>query len=797
MLHQRHQPHATVIVWDSFNDKVLFASENTASLLGTDEIVGASLAKGLGRKAERLLKGGLNPYSDGSLGQFSNPLTFNDKEFDVSLEISCSLVAVAFEQRPTNTQISLQLDDLDHLMRAVRQSENCERGIFEFLNRFSVFAGYDSVALAIRKNEHWCVTHQNQSTALPGLPTTLDTDLFSKRSQDAIRLIFDIDAQPVVLPGVSWVPTAVAPPDAGETALMKLCRARSMIACPVPVQSTVADAAWIIGLHKTARGLNIASRKLLQIATQQLGSFLDFHHAHLRQQKRAQGRKLLRFFASDDRKRRGQWSLDDTAMEELCKLISADGLSCRINNKWHHYGDISFNERALELEGSVPETGTALATSAPETDAPTIVKLCSKPPRAILFATAPELKLFAVRNFDGGVDDVEWSFDQIHLFEQAHHVVSSVATQWKTERTSQRQKLLIHELNHRVRNILAIVRALIVQSGSSSGNVEDYATALAGRIAAISKTHDLIVGAFKGSASIRQIIENEADAFALKGDQIIIRGDDAALPSDQAVAFALVVHELMTNASKYGALSSPNGTVRIDLTGSEAGLAITWVESGGPMPKQGRTTGFGTKLISSIVPVQLNGHLAVDFAPGGLQISLTIQLPEIDESTSERQGSAPMPLEKYRPSDSHPSNDGISEKPRRCLIVEDEVLVAMDTQRVIEDETGIECVIASNEKDARQALKDNFIVFVVLDVNLGNGGTSAKLAFELMQSAVPFAFLSGYGAGADLPRAFNGVPRLNKPLDPRMLKTHLEQFALDQSHPLMPEIKDFSALGDD
>src|SRR5262245_41637103 len=148
----------------------------------------------------------------------------------------------------------------------------------------------------------------------------------------------------------------------------------------------------------------------------------------------------------------------------------------------------------------------------------------------------------------------------------------------------ERQELMIAELNHRVRNILSLVRGLVAQSKDSTTTAEEFASVVGGRIQALARAHDQITSLNWAPAALKSLVESEAGAYlGSRAGRIRMGGPDVALDPKAFATLALVVHELMTNSAKYGALADSTGQVEVDWTLDEgSGLVIEWKESGGP-----------------------------------------------------------------------------------------------------------------------------------------------------------------------------------------------------------------------
>lgn len=197
------------------------------------------------------------------------------------------------------------------------------------------------------------------------------------------------------------------------------------------------------------------------------------------------------------------------------------------------------------------------------------------------------------------------------------------------------QKILLHELQHRVRNTLAIVRSIAAHTAESSETVADYAHHLEGRITAMARTQTLLTSTPDAAMDLRSLIEAEISAQTGKdGNPVTITGPSAALFGKAAENMSLVVHELTSNAVKYGALSRDGGTVNISFSNHVEGkngpsLRLVWRETGlMGLPEKPARRGFGSDLIENVVPYQFGGSGRIEFAPEGLICTIELPLSE-------------------------------------------------------------------------------------------------------------------------------------------------------------------------
>ncbi len=206
------------------------------------------------------------------------------------------------------------------------------------------------------------------------------------------------------------------------------------------------------------------------------------------------------------------------------------------------------------------------------------------------------------------------------------------------KRTEEQQALLVRELHHRVKNTLATVQAIMGSTARSSNTIEDFKNAMIGRIGSLAKTHVLLTEEGH-TTTFADILHSELDAFDDgTGTRIRLSGPAVDVPSRLAVSLGMAVHELTTNAAKYGALSVYGGKVDVTWTvvidAQRRSLNIEWVESGGPKVEKPKRQGFGSRLLEYVLPGQIQAKITIDYRPDGVHVLCSVPMPA--ESTGER-----------------------------------------------------------------------------------------------------------------------------------------------------------------
>jgi len=202
----------------------------------------------------------------------------------------------------------------------------------------------------------------------------------------------------------------------------------------------------------------------------------------------------------------------------------------------------------------------------------------------------------------------------------------------------QHVELMLDELNHRVKNTLATVQSIAMQTMAKAPDLEAFRIAFNARLLALSKTHNLLAADAWTGARLRDIVTSELEPYRREGAagdadrRVRVQGDEVRLSPKHALALSMAIHELATNAAKYGALSGPAGTVTVRWTlrhvdGGER-LHLEWIEAGGPPVAEPARRGFGTRLISEGLAFELNGDALLTYERSGVKCVIDVPLAE-------------------------------------------------------------------------------------------------------------------------------------------------------------------------
>lgn len=336
------------------------------------------------------------------------------------------------------------------------------------------------------------------------------------------------------------------------------------------------------------------------------------------------------------------------------------------------------------------------------------------------------------------------------------------------KRAEHLQQLLIQELNHRVKNTLAMVQAIASQSAARATSPQDFVTGFSGRIQAMARAHTLLSRNHFEQAEVADIVRDQV-LLGAESERVSCSGPGLLLDAQSALHLSLVLHELATNARKYGALSVPAGRLSIAWelrTDQRNLLVLNWRESGMTKVQAPADSGFGTTLIEQSMKAH-GGSASIAYGANGLSCELQLPLP--DGWKAERAGKPP------RNSEWKPVLSQLPARPLqgwRIAVVEDEPLILMDIEASLAD-AGVEVAgTAGNLERARQLLTNVSCDAALLDTNL-SGERVDELAALLTRRNIPFAFITGYGREA-LPEGFHEGLLLTKPFSQDQLRAMLE-----------------------
>lgn len=334
-------------------------------------------------------------------------------------------------------------------------------------------------------------------------------------------------------------------------------------------------------------------------------------------------------------------------------------------------------------------------------------------------------------------------------------------------RAQEQQELLIAELNHRVRNILNLIRSLVSQSQDDAQSVASFAAIIGGRISALASAHDNITRENWAPAPLSALFETELAAYiAAKPDRFTFMGDEVLIKPEAYPVLALVVHELVTNSAKYGCLSDGRGCLKVSVLQTRGGeLKIKWRESGGPPVKPPKRRGFGSKIIERSIPFELKGKAELNFKLTGLEGDFMIPARYVEQISAKSSACAEtasrtlMAAAKERGNANAKAEERL---PGHVLVVEDSMIIALDTEENLK-RLGVKSVkIESNVAGALKAITEHQPDFAIVDYNLGPE-SSTPVAQELTARGIRFALATGYSEAAGQFHELGACALIRKP----------------------------------
>lgn len=320
-----------------------------------------------------------------------------------------------------------------------------------------------------------------------------------------------------------------------------------------------------------------------------------------------------------------------------------------------------------------------------------------------------------------------------------------------------RSRALMAELDHRVKNVLAAVQALAVQTAKRTTSLDGFLTTFAGRLKSMASANELLTAARWRGAAVGHLAA--AELSGLGAGQTRWDGPELFLTPRAANALSLALHELATNAVKYGALSTETGRVDVRWARiADGGFELFWTETGGPPVSAPSHKGFGSTLLDQVTGRELNGETEVEYRRAGLRVRLQAG-PAAVVSRPDTVPEAPTP----RKIETTPAASGPTDlRGARVLIVEDAVLLALELETGLA-EAGATVIGPAYELEEAMNLLSGQIDAAVLDANL-NGLSVMPVAQALHDRGVPFVFATGYGEAGGAPTGFD-APIIRKPYD--------------------------------
>ncbi|HWU26563.1 MAG TPA: HWE histidine kinase domain-containing protein [Rhizomicrobium sp.] len=421
-------------------------------------------------------------------------------------------------------------------------------------------------------------------------------------------------------------------------------------------------------------------------------------------------------------------------------------------------GKVVWSEGYYSLQGYVPgelkPTIETWVTSVHPKDRPSVLAALN----AARVSQADYVKQFRAIGRDGSIRwrDARGRFYYDETGE-AVRMVGHTRDITAQKQSEQQAALLLKEVNHRSKNMLAMIQAIAQMTAKTSPG--EFLAKFNRRLQGLAAAQDLLVKSEWREVFLRDVICAQLSGVAdLIGTRVLLQGEDTHLVSEAAQDIAMAIHELATNAVKYGALSSPTGRVHIvwqveNSRAQDANLVLTWREEGGPPVAPPATKGFGSKVLEEIVSAALGGQVDLAYRPEGLRWQLVCPAARALNGT-RRPANNGLANNKKKPA-------GNAGEAARVLVVEDEVLIALETSQALTDAGfGVLGPVLTVE-EGLELLDRESCDAAILDVHLGDH-TSEPIAHRLRAIGVPFIVLSGYDI-TQVSSSFAGARCFSKP----------------------------------
>lgn len=806
------QSFGCLLAVDPTTSEIRYASENTFSFMDwqVDDVLGKPLRNLVGSEIWHDICNTAATLNDGTLAPNAKTVELNGKARTLSVSTSDALLLVEVE--PDQDAALLQSTSLKTMTFLVQRLQSCSNEVklySEVVKLLRNLSGYDRVMVyRFDKDFNGEVLAEDKSRSMHSFRGLrfphwdIPAQARDMMRKSAIRVIADVKQAPVLL------------------------RADSQDAPPLDISLATTRGVSPIHMDYLANMGVFGSMTLSIVVSGQLWGIITFHHESAKIPPpllRAMLANFGEFFAAKVQTLQydGQLALlarADRLIEETLRetdtgkdiervlpsiapkimdIMDAHGVAALTTLRSFEHGDVPRKpllDRLLELGNA--HSGDVLSFENLSAEFPDLADSTNGCAGALVAGTTPNRAICIFRqeqaqkinwagapskelNTDAPVARLSprgsfatymelihgqckpWSDKDLEFARRIWTLING-AERRALDTLSRQQTIMIDELNHRVRNILALISSVSKQSRERYGTVEDYSNSLEARIQAIATAHDIVSSGLATAVPIRMIIEKELQPYLEhQTKRAIISGPDAYLRADVAPVFSLIIHELVTNAVKYGALSTEAGNLSIFISITDEKLILHWSESGGPPVAPPTSRGFGSTLIEQAVPHELRGKAELKFLAGGVQADLAFPLSIFNEAASP---STPSNGSVQKPAGMYEVHDALKDIGNQiALILEDNYIIAQGLAMQL-SELGIEDVeICSDVEGALAFLETERPSFAILDVNLGNGNTSEAVALHLQQIDVPFLFVTGYGDTSDLTPNVRGAVRLTKP----------------------------------
>jgi len=817
------QPHGCLIACDIASATILRHSANTAEILGIDgDLNGRTLEDVIGSQAAHDLRNALSVAGSSPKPSLLFGLAIaNGRLFDTAIHHHKSITIIEFEPADTTTgqPLGLARGLISHLSnirdqdRLIRDTARLVQGMLGY-DRVMIYQfgadGAGQVVSEVRRGD--LESFLGQYFPASDIPQQARA-LYLKNT---IRIISDADGE--------QIPVVPERDVSGEALDLSFAHLRSVspihceylrnmgVGASMSISIIVNGELWglIACHHYSPRILPMAQR----VAAEIFGEFFSLHLEALRHKRRldtaTEARRSLDRVLKQASSNAGPLDVLKDSLPDFSNLIPCDGVGLWIKGTWTCHKtcipDASVPALA-RLVTSIAEEGKIWATNAlssrlagaeayyEDVSGVLAVPLSQIPGDYLFFfrkevtqtlswAGNPEKsyttgpmgdrltprKSFAIWKETVHKQSAPWLEAEREIAEAARGALVEVLLRFnelmaeERAKADVRQRMLNEELNHRVKNILAVIKSLIGHPVQEGRSLKDYVDSLKGRIQSLAHAHDQVIRG-DGGGELSDLLTAELSPYRHSVGNVALDGPTVWMDARAFSVMALVLHELATNAAKYGALSSTAGHLGVTWSFLANGdCEVLWQESGGPPVAPPSREGFGTALIDRSIPYDLHGESSITYASEGVKArfllpSRHLSLSRPENATYRRVPTAAKPVE-------------IDFSRLKILLVEDQMLIALDVETMLADKGVTQIVTSGSAEDALQKLQTFEPDVGILDVNLGVG-TSIPVAEELWRREIPFIFATGYADSQMIPTAFSSVAVVRKPYDREALLSTL------------------------
>jgi light-regulated signal transduction histidine kinase (bacteriophytochrome)/CheY-like chemotaxis protein len=809
------QPHGCLLACDATGAAVVRHSANAAEMLGAPaEINGLRLDEVIGGEAAHTLRNALATSDDPSRAALRMGVRVNEAgAFDVSVHRVDASVIIEFQ--PAAEHSDQPLETARMLISRVRNISSIGQLIEKSTRLMYAMLGYDRVMVyRFEQDGAGQVVSEYKRRDLESFKgqyfpaSDIPKQARTLYLRNTIRIISDAECH--------RIPIVPALDDAGQPLDLSFAHLRSVspihceylrnmgVGASMSISIVIDGELWglIACHHYSPKILSLTQR----VAAEMFGEFLSMHLSALHQKQildtTNDARRFLDQFLQTASHHTDLAGLLRRSVAQFGAMIPCDGIGLWLEGEWTPNGMTppleaiepladfvasAANNRTWSTHNLVSHIPDAQSYS--EAVCGVLAIPLSQRPRDYLFLFRREVvqtlnwagnpeksyetgplgdrltprKSFAIWKETVHLQSQPWTVGEEEIAEAIRSVLVEIVLHHnelledERGKADVRQRMLNEELNHRVKNILAVIKALIGHPVQEGRNLHDYIATLKGRVQALAFAHDQVVRGGDGG-TLHELLEAELKPYRDGARVVTLLGPYVWLNSRAFSVMALVLHELATNAAKYGALSANGGRLEIRWQKLDSGeCELTWSESNGPVVVAPTRSGFGTVLIDRSVPFELGGKSKVEYAADGVQgrflipaqhihVAETESLPELVERATEKQ-----------------DESGALMSELDLLLVEDQMLVAADVETMLADHGISKVTTAPSASEALRRLRDFTPDVAILDVNLG-AETSLPIAEELTRRNVPFVFATGYSDRSVIPASFD-APVVRKPYE--------------------------------